>query len=396
MLLHNFTGNRESRQGYFENSLRMKIAITSPFGWPYVRRGNRFAHELASYLAERGHQVHFISTKPGVISRKKLRGKVMEEYHRLFCHPLLSLLNIEMWETFAIGCLRSFMRVKYDIVQTFWPPDAFAASLNRSLRGVPFVLLMVDSNHFYRPTLLGKPMLKRALKNVSCLEVPSTYVNEELKSQLNLEGALIPMPVNLDEFTPDNNKKLNPPRILCTSSFHDFRKRVNLLVLAFDLLLMKVPNAILQLSGHGTRTQAANGILKQLKPETKRSIEILDVGKLEDMPKLYREASLTVLPSLQEAFGMVIIESLASGTPVVGARSGALPEVIDDPEIGVLFEEEGGPRELCKALINGLELASDSRTTMRCRKYAERYSWSELGPQFEALYNEVLEAHKNK
>ena len=372
----------------------MKIAVTSPFGWPYVRRGNRFAHDLAAYLADQGHEVHFITSKPGDISRERRRGKVLEKQYRLFPYPVLSLFNIEMLETFAIGCLRSFMRERYDIIQTFWPPDAFAASLNRTFRGVPFVLLMVDSNHFYRPTLLGKPMLKRALKNVACLEVPSAYVNEELKSQLSLEGTLIPMPVNLDEFSPDKYEKLDPPRILCTSSFLDYRKRAYLLVHAFELLLKKIPDVILQLSGHGTRAQASSGILKKLKPETKRAIEILDVGKLEDMPRLYSEATLTVLPSLREAFGMVIIESLASGTPVVGTRSGALPEVINDPEVGVLFEETGGPEELCDALIRGLELARDQRTTMRCRKYAARYSWSELGPKFEELYYEVLNGHE--
>lgn len=372
--------------------MSMKIAITSPFGWPYVRRGNRFAHELAIYLAERGHQVHFISTKPGLISRKKFRGKVLEEQHRLFCSPLLSLLNVEMWETFAIGCLRSFMREKYDIIQTFWPPDAFAASLNRSLRGIPFVLLMVDSNYFYRPTLLGRPMLKRALKNVSRLEVPSTYINDELKSQLNLLGTLIPMPVNMDEFTPDSGKTMDPPRILCTSSFLDLRKRVHLLVQAFDLLLKKVPSAILQLSGHGTKEQAA-GLLNLVRPETRRSIEILSTGRLRDMPALYRQASITALPSLREAFGMVLIESLASGTPVVGTRSGAIPEVIDDPEVGVMFEETGGPQELCEALFRGLELARDPRTVMRCRAYSERYSWNTLGPRYEELYMDVLNRH---
>lgn len=91
---------------------------------------------------------------------------------------------------------------------------------------------------------------------------------------------------------------------------------------------------------------------------------------------------------------MVIIESLSSGTPVVGTKSGAIPEVINDPEVGILFEETGGPKELCKALIKGLELARDPQTTLRCRKYAERYSWHVLGPRYEALYLEVLNGHK--
>ena len=374
--------------------MSLKIAVTSPFCWPYVRRGNRFAHELAAFLAERGHEVHFITSKPGGISRKKQRGKVLEEQHRLFCHPILPLFNIETWETFFLNCFRSLVREDYDIVQTIWPPDGFAASLYRSIKGIPFVHLMVDSNYFFRPTALGKPMLRRILKTAASLEVPSNYVYEELKTQLSMEGKLIPMPVNMNLFAPNGNKKPDQPRILCTSSFLDFRKRVHLLVLAFELLLKEIPNAILQLSGHGTVNQAAMGLFKLVKPETRRSIEILDVGRLEDMPRLYRQASLTVLPSLREAFGMVIIESLASGTPVVGTRSGAIPEVLDNPGVGVLFEPTDTPQELCEALLKGLELSQDPQTPMRCRQHAAPYSWKELGPRYEALYMEVLNGHR--
>ncbi len=373
----------------------MKIAVTSPFGWPYVRRGNRFAYDLTAFLADRGHEVHLITSKPGQISRKNLQGKFAEKYHRLFPHPLLSLFNVELWETFALGCFRSLFRGDFDIVQTIWPPDAFAASINKSLRGIPFVHLLVDSNHFYRPTTFGKSMLKRVLKNVSCLEVPSSYVNMELRRQFSLEGKVIPSPVNMDHFILFENKTLDPPRILCTSSFLDSRKRVYLLVQAFELLLKEVPNAVLQLSGHGQMNQeGTKGLMRLVKPETRRSIKLLGVGKLEEMPMLYGQASVTVLPSLREAFGMVIIESLATGTPVVGTRSGAIPEILDDPGIGVLFEQTGGPKELCEALLKGLELARDPQTVMRCRTYAERYSWNELGPRYEALYMEVLNGRK--
>jgi glycosyltransferase involved in cell wall biosynthesis len=372
----------------------LKIAITSPFGWPYVRRGNRFAHELAAYLADRGHQVHYITSKPGGINRRKMRGKVLEKSHRLFSHPILDFLNVEMWETFVVGCFRSLVGEDYDIIQTFWPPDAFAASLIKSMKGTPFVHLMVDSNHFYRPTTFGKTMLRRILKTASRLEVPSIYVNEELRAQFGMEGELISSPVNMEHFTFYDDKKHEPPHILCTSSFLDVRKRVYLLVQAFELLLKEIPDAVLQLSGHGPSCdEGMKGLLELVPPETRKSIEILDVGKLEDMPKLYGQATLTALPSLREAFGMVIIESLASGTPVVGTKSGAIPEILDRPDVGVMFDETGGPGELCAALLRGLELARDPQTSMCCREHAARYSWQNVGPQYEALYLDILNNH---
>lgn len=371
--------------------MSLKIAVTSPFGWPYVRRGNRFVHELAAYLADQGHEVHLITSKPGNINRKSMRRKVLEKHLRLFSHPLVTLFKIDMWETFFPGCFRSLLTENYDIVQTFWQPDGFAASLYRSLKGIPFVHLLVEVNHFFQPTTFGRPMLKRILKKASRLQVPSLYLNEELKAHFKLEGEFIPMPVDMDQFTPRSNKPLDPPRILCTSSFLEARKRVYLLVQAFELLLKEMPNAVLQLSSHGGRNkEVTRRLLKSVKPDTRRAIEILDVEKLEDMPELYRQAALTVLPSLQESFGMVIIESLASGTPFVGTRSGAIPEIINDPRVGVLIEPTDDPKDLSEALVKGFELAVDSHTPLRCRQHVAKYSWQELGPRYEALYMEVL------
>ena len=54
--------------------------------------------------------------------------------------------------------------------------------------------------------------------------------------------------------------------------------------------------------------------------------------------RLPPRASATVLPADDEAFGLVLVESLAAGTPVVAARSGACPEIVDDPRVGRLFE----------------------------------------------------------
>ena len=122
----------------------------------------------------------------------------------------------------------------------------------------------------------------------------------------------------------------------------------------------------------------------------RKSIRIIGVGQEKNLPDLYRQAALTVLPSLHEAFGLVVIESLASGTPVVGTRSGGIPDILDAPGVGALFEPNDGPGELCQALLRGLEMTQNPQTRDRCRQHAERYSWETLGPQYETCFQEVL------
>jgi len=167
------------------------------------------------------------------------------------------------------------------------------------------------------------------------------------------------------------------------------RKRVPLLVKAFEMLIEHVPGAILQLAGE-TTPEVTEKLLMSVNEKTRSSIEIVDITSDEVLSSFYRNATITVLPSLKEPFGMVTTESLASGTPVVGTRSGGTAEILSDPRIGVTFEPTDGPEELCQALIKCIELARDPETPKRCSEYAQRYSWNTLGPQYEELHSEVL------
>lgn len=374
----------------------LKIAITSTVSWPYVRRGSRITYELAEYLARQGHEVNYISMKPGDVSRKKIQDGVHVEYLRLIEHPLLTIGKIHKFDTFSLSCLRSLLAKDYDIVQTTFPMDAFAASIHKSLTGTPFVHYMFDRFYpRYYITNFGKLVFKRCIKTASRIGTISNFIKNDLKQKFDIEGTVISGAVDIEHFTLCKNKDIGSPYILSTSSLIEPRKRIALLVKAFECLLGHVPNAILKLSGH-TLPEINTVLLDSVTSRTRKSIEILGVGRREGLPELYRNAAISVLPSVNEAFGLVILESLASGTPVVGTRSGGIPDILNDPKIGVLFDERGGPEELCKALLKGMELSRDPETWIRCRHHAERYSWSNIGPLYEKLYSEVLDGKQQK
>ena len=95
---------------------------------------------------------------------------------------------------------------------------------------------------------------------------------------------------------------------------------------------------------------------------------------------------------------MVVVESLATGTPVVGTRDGAIPEILNSPEIGRLFDpgedaqvEPTNLDGLVQALREALELSRDPATAAHCRKRAEELSWKVHGPRFEDLFQQLAE-----
>jgi glycosyltransferase involved in cell wall biosynthesis len=176
------------------------------------------------------------------------------------------------------------------------------------------------------------------------------------------------------------------PTVICPASLDDARKRGHLLLEAFALVRERRPDARLVLAG-GRDPFSAGG---------QRVQGFLDPGSLPEgvsasdpddaeLAAAYRQAWVTVLPSIDEAFGLVLVESLAAGTPVVAARSGACPDLITDDAIGRLYEPDDA-ESLAAAIEAALDLAGDPATAGRCRAAAEPWDWQRVIERYESVY----------
>ena len=117
-------------------------------------------------------------------------------------------------------------------------------------------------------------------------------------------------------------------------------------------------------------------------------VETSDVDRRATSRGLTARRGSAALPSFGEAFGLVLVESLACGTPVVGAAAGAIPEVIDRPEIGRTFAPFTA-EALAEALLGALELADDRATVAACRERAEDFSAERFVERHVELYAEL-------
>ena len=383
----------------------MKIAITHPTTFTRARRGTeRFIHELATFLGRRGHDVTVISCKPGPRCIYEFDGYKEDSHRRLWFPPLARLGVIEAYP-FLLSTLRELLVTRYDVVQCCSFTDAFAAHLAGKVTGVPYVFLVNGLQppvKYFRSLTLNGSVYTKAVQGATEVIAISDYVQKYIQERFGRSGVRIPVPVDTDQFRLVEERRQGKPVILCTSALDDARKGGRVLVRAFDRLKDLRPDVELHISCTLSQ-QIQDMLMGHISPRWRQDVHFLGAGKKGDLPGLYGSASVLVIPSLWEAFGMVIIESMATGTPVVGTRDGAIPELVNNVFVGRLFDpgettiaEPVNVEGLVHALMEGLDLALRPETPLNCRRHAEQFSWQRIGPRYEELFERVAGFNKSE
>ncbi len=378
----------------------MKIAITYPTGFERIRRGTeRFMHELAVYMADRGHEVQVISCKPGRRERVRV-GNYLRNVHRRWWHPAMGRLGVLESHAFLVTSFLEMVKQRFDVIQCCSFTDAYAARLARRFTGVPyafFVNSIPPKVKYFRAASLGGGVLRRAVLGADELIPISEYARSYCQARFGRGGVALPVPVDTRFFKLCTQRDHDHPVLLCAADLGDKRKGGEVLMRAFNLIKRERPGVRLEVCSP-TAGLVAERLLGLVEPKWRADAVFVGVGRPEDLPAVYGRAAVSVLPSLWEAFGMVVIESMATGTPVVGARDGALIETISTPDVGRLFEPQvnedsvapNNPEGLARAVIETLDLSRNPETARRCREHAQKYSWDAIGPKYEAIYERLI------
>jgi phosphatidylinositol alpha-mannosyltransferase len=372
----------------------MRIAITTPTTWPYVTRGGeRFVNELAAFLASRGHDVTVLAGSPERGVRKTQRGYVTR-YHRRWWHPSLGKVGIVEAHAFMASCLPRLLTGRYDVVQCTTFLDTYAATVARRVTGTPcafWVNSIPTDVKYIRSISVGGGVFRRAVRDVDEIVSLSEYVWRYLDHRFGRGGIVLPVPVDTDRFQPVECTWR--PEIVCAAQLDDQRKGGSVLMAAFNGVKRVWPDATLNLVG-GASDNTRSALLSVIAPEWRQDVTFCKCAS-DEVRQAFGRGAISVLPSLWESFGMVVLESMACGTPVVGTRHGALPELIPD-SVGRLFDPGAlagaSPTNvagLTTAMLEAMELSRNPNTRQLCRDHAEQFSWSVVGPKFEQLYERL-------
>lgn len=360
----------------------MRIALLQPTYWPEVRRGSeRLAHDLGVTLVARGHEVTLLTSHrgwPGTIQEEGMkvrRGWRPPERGPLgwYEHHVANIPN----------ALAGILRGGFDLAHAFYPPDAWAAVCARRLGGPPVVYSVhgILNRAYLVKRRYRLELTEAAIRRADAISVLSDAAAAPLRSIFGREPSILPGGVIAQEFHARAVRD-PAPTFVSAASLGDPRKRADLLFDAFAIVRTARPQVRLRV------IRTPDPVMSGAPVALPEGADWIEVGGTGELARAYASAWASVLPSVDEAFGLVLLESLAAGTPVVAARSGACPELVPDRRVGRLFEPDDADA-LAAAMLEALELGSDESTAQRCVAAARDHDWARVVERYEVLYDEV-------
>ncbi|NRA36603.1 MAG: N-acetyl-alpha-D-glucosaminyl L-malate synthase BshA [Planctomycetes bacterium] len=377
----------------------MRIAVVC---YPTYGGSGVVASELAVHLAERGHEVHAISYETpfrlAVGNPNLIVHTVDVSEYPLFRHPpyALNLTNkiIQVVKEHEIELIHSHYAI----------PHASSAWMAREILSREHCkkVLLACTLHGTDITLVGRDpafyeLTRFAIEQQDLLTTPSAWLADDTASAFSIdrEGiCVIPNFVDLERFKPNDQaewrKCLAPNGEKIISHISNFRpvKRVDEMIRAFSVILKKGVPAILALVGDGPELPKAEDLAREL--GIREHIRVL--GKMTNIEDVLQASDLFLLPSRAESFGLVALEAMACGVPVLGYLAGGLPEVVENNVSGILCPEG---KDHCLGSIAADVLQDAARLqAMRiaARKRAEQFATEPIIDKFEQHLQELVDS----
>jgi glycosyltransferase involved in cell wall biosynthesis len=237
-------------------------------------------------------------------------------------------------------------------------------------------------------------LVRRHAQRADVVVVISEHTGRQVESRLGVapERIVICRP-GAPDWTPREEPGAAGP-VLFVGTIEP-RKNLPVLFAAYDRVLAARPDAP-PLVLAGRTVEQSPEILDTLRayPRLRDRVRPLGYVSNEARERLYREASLLVLPSLEEGFGMTVVEAMRVGLPVVASRAGALPEVLGDAGSLVDATDDLGLAAAIERLLS--DPAARRRSAEAGRARAARFSWADSAARLLEAYRDLMARRKGR
>lgn len=212
--------------------------------------------------------------------------------------------------------------------------------------------------------------------------------------------SVIPGGVNIDKFRlslsrAEARERLELPQgrpLILTVRRLERRMGLDNLIVAMSQVVRTYPDVLLLIAGQGALQIELDRHIRC----RNLSANVRMIGAVNDqlLPLLYRAVDFSIVPTTAyEGFGLILVESLASGTPVLGTPVGAIPEVLS-PIAESLLLESAAPEHLAEGIQDALSGKCVLPSMQECETYAaENYAWPVIASKVTAVYREIVGSH---
>ncbi len=378
----------------------MKIGIVC---YPTFGGSGVVATEIGKGLAEKGHQIHFITY------RQPVRLDSFQEnvfYHEVSSHDY-PLFEYAPYETALASKLVDVIKYEnLDLLHVHYAiPHAAVAYMAKKIllsegRYIPVVttlhgtdITLVGQNASYAPVVAFSINKSDGITAVSDSLKKATLTHFDIKKEIKV----IPNFIDFRRFQKRNKdhfkKAIAPDGEKILTHVSNFRKvkRVEDVIHIFKAVYDKIPCKLL-LIGDGPERQN----IERLCRDIGLCHEIRFLGKQDAVEELLAISDLFVMPSGSESFGLAALEAMACEVPVISSNVGGLPEVNIHGETGFL-SDVGNVKEMAENAIKILENEELAATFGKnALEQAQRYDIKHVLPLYEKFYLEILENEVHK
>jgi phosphatidylinositol alpha-mannosyltransferase len=379
----------------------MRIAMVTEFAYPVLGGVPEHVHNLSRQLAARGHDVTVLTSRAPIGMRRVARAIDAEN---LLDHGYRTVrvgMSMPVVSNGSVSRVTVGPRVKpqvaealegMDVVhaQGMAPPTLclWALRTSRAPVTVGTFHTYFEGGHWGYKYFFA--YVRSTIARADRLIAVSDACVTALRPYFDRDFEIIPNGVDTDLYHPlpaGTPRPPGPARILFVGRF-DPRNELDTMLEALRILVEQGRDVVLQVVGDGP--------LRPRYHHQARSLGVWErvewLGLLDkERPRLYREATVFAAPCVLASFGVVLLEALASGTPIVCADNVGFRQVIRDGAPG-RFVAQRDPAELAAGIAEVLDDAALREDwAERGRRIAvERYSWQGVASQVEDLYHEVL------
>jgi len=376
-----------------------------------------FVYELSKRLKQRGMEVsvlmpHHPGSKrlevvdgmrvyrfryffPSSLERLCYDGGILPNMKQSFIAKL-QLPCLVKAEFFALWSVA--MKEKPDVIHAHWVlPQGFTAAMVGKMLGIPVVVTAHAGDVFPLNKPLFRVLSRFAVRSAAAVTVNSNYTKAAVEKIISKSTIVVPMGVDTKQFSSAPpfaaaavRKKygVKGKMLLFVGRLAE-KKGVTYLVEAMKQVVKTSPNCKLVVVGDGPEKDS---LVRQSEP-IRRNIVFAGSIPNGQLPAFYRAADVFVLPSIvaksgdTEGMGVVLLEAIAAGTPVIASNVGGIPDIIISNKTGMLVEQKN-PGQLASAIIRILSTSSlKKRFVAAARKHvSESYSWDKVTRKFYYLF----------